>query len=598
MKISYNWLQSYIEEPLPSPEALTEKIIFGAFEVEETETLPNGDTVMDIKVLPDRAHDCLSHYGMAREVSGLLGLTLEKESCKIHQDVESDIKVTLESPVCRRYVARKVFGVRVGPSPEWLKERLEAVGQRSINNVVDATNYVMLSLGQPIHAFDYDKLASGHLVVRQAKEGESLTTLDGKTVALDDTVTVIADERQPLAIAGIKGGTAAEVDSSTKNIVIEVANFEPVAVRKTSKKIGIQNDSSKRFENEITPQLAGIAIHAITDLVVQVAGGQPEIPKDEYPNPVTQNTAAFSADDINRTLGTGIPPADIRDILNRYGYVFEEEGGLFKVTVPYARLDITGSHDMVEEVGRAYGYDRIVPKIPVIDFAPRQNEVFESVTAVKNDLVAKGYHEVQTYSFVKKGDFEVARGPVGKSSLRKNLADGLAAAYEMNKQNAPLLGVDEMKIFEVGTVFPKSGEEIRVALADKKGVQEMNIADYIQKVSPPFQGGAAEGRGGIGRSETEGYVAWSEYPFITRDIALWIPSETDPSEVLAVLKENSGDLSVLEPRLFDTFSKDGRTSVAFRLVFQSFDRTLTNDEVDAVMTTVYAKVADRGWEVR
>jgi len=233
MKISYNWLQTYIEEKLPEPEVLAEKIIFGAFEVEEQEKLATGDTVFEIKVLPDRAHDCLSHYGIAREVCGLLGLTLKPLVFKNHESVESDVQVSIETDMCRRYIGRKVFDVKIGPSPAWLVERLESIGQRSINNIVDATNYIMFGLGQPIHAFDYDKVFDGKIIIRNAHEGEQITTLDGKEITLSITDAVIADQEKALAIAGVKGGNAAEVTTETKNIIIEVANFDPVSVRKT-----------------------------------------------------------------------------------------------------------------------------------------------------------------------------------------------------------------------------------------------------------------------------------------------------------------------------------------------------------------------------
>lgn len=603
MKISYNWLQSYIEETLPEPEVLAEKIVFGAFEVEEREVIEHGDTVFEIKVLPDRAHDCLSHYGMAREVAGLLGLTLKPITFRTHESVQSDIKVSIETESCRRYIARKVFSVNVGPSPEWLKTRLESIGQRSINNIVDATNYIMFSFGQPIHAFDYDKLGSGNLIIRNAYDGEEMVTLDGKLVPLDPSMVVIANNSiMPadaqstgvLALAGVKGGNLAEVDEHTKTIVIEVANFDPVMVRKTARKLNLLTDSAKRFENELTPHLAGQIIHSITDLIVDVAGGQPQDPIDDYPKPVSQSNVIFSTDYINQVLGITLDPSEIRDILNRYGYVFEEESELFKVLVPYERIDITGPHDMVEEIGRAYGYEKIESRLPSFDFTPTTHETFAKISAIKRDLVEKNYQEVYTYTFVKKGEFEVARGAVGKSALRKNLSDGLATAYTLNKQHADLLGISDMKIFEVGTVFPKSGEVIHVGIADNQGVREMTLDEYLDK--NPLEINQYSFAPDSEKSKT--FVMWSEFPCITRDIALWIPSETSPQEVIDVLKDHGTELLVREPKIFDTFSKDGKTSAAFRMVFQSFERTLTNEEVDSIMSKIYQEVATKGWEVR
>ena len=593
MKISYKWLQDYITEKLPEPELLAEKIIFGAFEVEGVEKI-GDDTVFDIKVLPDRAHDCLSHYGIAREVSGLLGLTLKPIEYRRHYSIESDISVTIETDFCRRYIARKVVSVTVGPSPKWLSDRLESIGQRSINNIVDATNYVMFAYGQPMHAFDDDKMTTGKLMVRPGVSGESITTLDGKIIALDESVVVVADERHPLAIAGVKGGTVAEVDSSTKNIVIEVANFDPVGVRKTARKLGILTDSAKRFENELTQHLAGTMIHVITDLIVDIAGGQPEDPIDSYKNLAVQKTVAFTTRYINQVLGTEMTATEMADILNRYGYEFAQETDAFSVVVPYERIDITGPHDMVEEIGRAYGYEKIIPKIPEIDFKPQINESFAQICAVKNHLIEQGYSEVQTYAFTKKGDFEVAYGTAGKSALRTNLKDELQKSFELNKLNAPLLPSDEVKLFEVGTVFPKSGEEIHVAWVDKKSVQEMTLVEYVTKNNLSYSHYVFP----VSNSEPVSFKMWSEYPFITRDIALWIPSEVSPDEVSKVLNQYATDLLIREPRLFDTFAKEGKTSVAFRMVFQSFDRTLTNEEIDKVMEVIYEHVKEKGWEVR
>jgi phenylalanyl-tRNA synthetase beta chain len=606
MKINYNWLQDYIVEKLPEPEALAEKIIFGAFEVEEIQRLPlvggvaegrggiNAETVLDIKVLPDRAHDCLSHYGMAREVAGLLGLTLRTPEYRSYESIESVIQVSLKSPVCRRYIARKIVGVTVGESPAWLKARLESIGQRSINNIVDATNYAMFSLGQPMHAFDADKLSSNTITVRPAAVDEPLTTLDGKILALDADTAVIADDRHALAIAGVKGGTMAEVDSTTKNIILEVANFDPTAVRKTAKKLGIQTDSVKRFENELTPALAGTAIHAITDLIVDLAGGVPEDAVDVYPQSVTEKTLIISADYINRILGSYITREEIQAILRRYGYMFEEEGELFKVVIPPTRIDIVEPHDMVEEIGRAYGYDKIQPELPILAFTPTRNVVVTQMNTVRAHLLAQGYSEVMTYAFRKKGDFEVARGAVGKSALRTNLTDGLKESYELNKQHAALLNLDQVKIFEIGTVFPKTGEEIRVGIADTKGVREASLADYLasENLTSDHDNTYTAPR------EGKTFRMWSEYPYMTRDVAVWIPEGDDAPTAPVIIKENGTDLLQGEPRLFDQFSKDGRTSYAYRMVFQSYERTLTDEEVNAIMDRIHAEFKAKGWEVR
>jgi phenylalanyl-tRNA synthetase beta chain len=238
MLISYKWLQKYFNDKLPSPEDISEGIIFHAFEVESVEEV-NGDTVFDIKVLPDRAHDCLSHYGISKEIAVIFDLEIKKElklenqkeveiGVRTQDDSRSDLKENLviqnESDKCYRYMGRIIKNVKVTESPKWLKDSLISIGQKSINNIVDATNYVMFDLGNPIHAFDLDKLESSKIIIRNAKIGEKLTTLDKKDVELDESILIIADEKEPLAIAGIKGGTKAEVGIDTKNLIIEVAS--------------------------------------------------------------------------------------------------------------------------------------------------------------------------------------------------------------------------------------------------------------------------------------------------------------------------------------------------------------------------------------
>lgn len=597
MKINYNWLQDYIEEPLPPIETLAEKIIFGAFEVENFAEISAGTTtVLDIKTLPDRNHDCLGHYGVAAEVAGLLGLTLKPLSYNEYGSIASDVKVQVKSPVVRRYLARKVFGVSVRQSPQWLAERLESIGARSINNVVDATNYVMYTLGQPIHAFDYDKIGDGNITIRPAIEGEQITTLDGILVPLDERVTIIASDNhtEALAIAGVKGGSVARVDETTKNIIIEVATFDPVAVRKAAQQVNIHNDSSKRFENEISTHVAPDAMRMVTDLIVSLTGGAVEDVVDEYPQFEPTRTITFTADAINQKLGTSLTIAQINDILNRYRYSYEESGGIYSLVVPHNRIDVTGVHDMVEEIGRAYGYDRIEPVLPVIETQPQAHPLFATIIAVRNDLISKGYSEIQTYTFTKKGDFEVARGPIGKSALRKNLTDGMKKAYELNRDHAEFLPNQSLKAFEIGSVFTQAGEVVHVAYSDEKGmVTEQSLEDYVAS-----QGIDTNHTQPITQYSQAPFEPWSQYPAMVRDVAVWVPETVTPAELGALITSHAGDYLVKGPRLFDTFTKDGRMSCAFRLVFQSYDRTLTDEDIAPVMTAIYTSLTDKGYEIR
>lgn len=593
MKISYTWLQSHIVEPLPKPEELSETIIMHAFEVEDIERV-GDDTVMDIKVLPDRAHDCLSHVGIAREVAGLLGLTLKSQELSSYESIPTTLEVSNNSAVCRRYAGRIIRNVAIKESPEWLRSRLESIGQKSINAVVDATNYVLFDLGQPTHVFDLDKLSSQKIIIRQGIEGESITTLDGKEIALDETIAVISDESVPLAIAGVKGGTKAEVDSNTTNILLEVANFDPVSVRKTARRLGLLTDAAKRFENDLSPQTVGSAMDMLTHMILELAGGTVEGVVDTSPQQDLSREVLFTTSYISEKLGTTISVSEIKAILDRYQYEYREEGEDFALTVPYWRLDITGPHDMVEEIGRAYGYDKVPPVLPELSFLPEIKEPFGSILRAKADLLSRGYREVMTYTFTKKGAFEVARGPKGKSALRANLSDAIRESYEKNRLNAPVIGIDETKIFEIGSVFPETGEEIHVAWMDSKGVTEMSLNDFLEST------GSDRGTELVVKtlSVDHTFKAWSEFPHVVRDIAMWVPVGTRETEVTDLMKEHHHDLIVSGPRLFDRFEKDGQQSFAFRYVFQAKDRTLTDAEVNAACDPILGAIQARNWKIR
>jgi len=599
MKISYNWLQNYFEEKLPAPEKVAEAIILHAFEVESVDKV-GDDTVFDIKILPDRAHDCLSHWGIAKEISRILGLEIKEKEYKIFDSRPTELKIEVQDEKCLRYIGRVVRNIKVEPSPLWLKEKLEVIGQKSINNVVDVANFVMFDLGQPVHIFDMDKLKveSGKLkvIVRNAKNDEKITTLDKKEVNLDDSILVIADGKDPLAIAGIKGGTKAEVDNNTKNIVIEVANFNPISTRKTSKKINILTDAVKRYENKISPELCEKVMNDISSLIFKLAGGEAEDIIDIYPNKQKERKISFSVDFINKKLGEKISVSSIEDILKKYNYQYKVDNG-FEIVAPTLRLDLNIPEDMVEEIGRVYGYEKITPEAPKINFEPRVNETFYKILWARNKLLNEGYSEVMAYTFRDKGEVEVLASTSDKKFLRNNLADGLRKSLKINRVNAPLLGINEVKIFEIGTVFVKDKEEMHVAYSDKKNIVEKTLNEFC-------------GDSNVSLDEFKDFLKaksyklkpnfkmWSLFPFISRDIAVWVPSEVESNQVYKVIKENAGDLLIKDPYLFDEFKKDDKKSYAFRLIFQSMGRTLKDEEVNKIMDKIYSNIKEKGWEVR
>lgn len=594
MKISYNWLKWYVD-PLPNADELAEKIIFGAFEVEEKEIV-GDDTIFEIKVLPDRAHDCLSHRGIAHEIAGLLGSCFIDPTEKFIAPASrpTQLQIDIQTDKCRRYSARIIRNVKIGPSPDWVVKHLESIGQRSINNIVDATNLVMFDCGQPTHAFDVKKLVSEKIIIKTVSEPTIITTLSAEEKELQPAEMIISDENNPLAIAGVKGGNHAEVDTNTTDIVIEVANFDPVVVRKTARRLNILTDSAKRFENELTPELVPYAMRELSATIAEMCPDAVfEDIVDIYPSPSEQRHVSFTADYINKKLGISITENEIASILDRYGYEYAQDSETFTVAIPFERIDIIGPHDMIEEIGRAYGYEKIGAQLPVVTKKPEINAVFAKITAVKSDLVSKGYYEVMNYTFVKKGNYEVARGPVGKSALRTNLSDGLKESYELNRLNKDFLEIDDMKIFEIGTIFSKNGELFHVAYADKKSVIEKTLDEYITENNLEISEYILPET-----STVNAFAMWSEYPYIVRDVAVWVSGSVPSSEISDVIRNNATNLLVRGPRLFDTFTKDSRTSYAFRMVFQSFERTLQEEEISTIMDTITTSLQNNGWEVR
>ena len=610
MKVSYNWLQNYFEEKLPEPEKISEGIIFHSFEIEEMEKA-GEDTIFDIKILPDRAHDCLSHWGIAKEISAIFDLKIKEKKYKTFEPKQTKLEIKIQDEKCLRYMGRIVRNVKVVESPAWLKEKLNAIGQKSINNIVDAANFVMFDLGQPIHCFDLDKLKSPKIIIRNGKVGEKITTLDKKEITLDESILIIADEKDPLALAGIKGGAKAEVDLNTKNIVIEVANFNPTTTRKTAKKINILTDAVKRYENEISPELCGKVMDAITDLIFELAEGEVEEIVDIYPKKAEPREVSVSFGYINKRLGSNFSKEEIENVWKKLDFKYKEKDGEFEIEIPFLRIDIVGSHDLSEEVVRILGYEKIPEILPEIKLESKVNETFLKMLFARNKLLNEGYSEVMTYVFRDKGEVEVLASASDKKFLRTNLTDGLKESLKLNQANAPLLGMNEIKIFEIGTVFKKSGEEMHVAFGDKKGIKEMTLEEFFHKNSSPEEHGyfSAEkflvlepSRSQVSSEEnsySKKFKMWSLFPFIARDVAVWVPEGVASEEVQKIIKNNAGDMVIRGPELFDEFKKGDQISYAFRLVFQSFERTLTDQEVNDIMTKITNKIKEKnGWQVR
>jgi phenylalanyl-tRNA synthetase beta chain len=605
MKISYNWLKWYIPEA-PDAEKLADIFTYHVAEVESVEKLPDGDFVYDIKILPNRAHDLLSHQGIAREIASLLNIKYVDPTpkYKVPESQPTKLIKRIETPKCRRYMGRIVRNIKIGPSPEWVVKHLESIGQRSINNIVDATNIVTFDCGQPAHVFDLSKVKDLKLQVRNAKNGEKMTLLGGAEKILNDTMMIIADDYgNGLDIAGVKGGEYAELNENTKDIILECANFDAVSIRKTAQALNIVTDAKKRFENDLSPELASYGMLELSALIFEMC---PEAIfediVDVYPKKQEKRKLVFRADRISKILGISVSAGEIEDILKRYHIKFSAKGGPasgWEIIVPPMRLDLTIEEDMAEEIGRIMGYDKVKIKIPKIKFTPKQNDIYTKISLVREKLLADGYSEVMTYSFCDKGEVSVLASASDKKFLRTNLSDGLAASLKLNQINAPLLGTEETKVFEIGTIFKKGGEEINVAYGDKKEIKEMSLNEFCKSASPDtFAQVLGLGPDYSPKHTGSAFQMWSLFPFVARDVAVWVPEGVENKEVQKVIKENAGDMVVRGPELFDEFKKEGKISYAFRLVFQSYDRTLTDAEVNEIMDKINLKIEENGWQVR
>ncbi|MFZ5559733.1 MAG: phenylalanine--tRNA ligase subunit beta [Patescibacteria group bacterium] len=488
MKISYNWLKEYVKK-LPKPEKLADLLTMHSFEVKRLEKSRN-DYILDIDILPNRAHDCLSHIGVARECSALLNSKFEYRNPKLIEDKKLKttdfIKVEVkDKDACPRYTARVISEIKIGESPNWIQERLKAMGQKPINNVVDAANYVMFEIGQPLHAFDYDKLEGKQIIVRRAKKGEKIITLDNEICDLNENILVIADNKRPLALAGVKGGKKAEITNGTKTIVLESANFDIHTVRATSKETGIKTESSIRFEYGLDPNFTEQAI----DRVAQLIGGK--IAKgivDIYSKKVLPKKIKLNLEKIESVLGLKISKQEIIKKLRLLG--FEIDNSL-RVVVPTFRQDIEIEEDLIEEIGRLIGYNNIPTQLPFgLLGAAKLDDNLTIVNKVKTILEGVGFTEVYNNSFIGEGDLEKLdlsqkgylelENPlsVDLKYLRKDLLINLLRNIKDNLR--AYLGQDQgIKVFELGRVYRQKPNKIE---------EQRMLAGIIAKRSEKMKG--------------------------------------------------------------------------------------------------------------
>lgn len=433
------------------------------------EALDLDDHVIEFEITPNRP-DCLSMIGMARETSATFDLSVSYPSIEIKdetEDIKKYIEVEVKAPdLCRRFVGRAVKNIKIEKSPMWLQMRLMKAGVRPINNIVDITNYVMLELGQPLHAYDLDTLAENKIIVRRAESDEKTTTLDGVERQLDEDVLVIADAKNTIGIAGIMGGEDTEVSNDTKTIFLEGANFNKKNVRTSSRKLGLRTEASSRFEKGIDPNVAELAVDRACQLIEQLGAGQVINGKiDLYKDKLKEWSINVRPNRINNILGTKLSVAEITDILNRLELSVKTKGDELLVTVPTFRGDLVKEIDIVEEVARIYGYNAIESTLPKGATWGAKTNAQEIEDYTKDTLNGLGLNEITTYSFVSPKSLSSINIPedsflgrsiklinplgeeysVMRTSLMPNMLDVLSTNYKRNVPTA--------LAFELGSIF-------------------------------------------------------------------------------------------------------------------------------------------------
>lgn len=437
-----------------------------------------SDTVLDIDLTPNRP-DCLSMIGIAREAAAIQAVPMSIPEIQLPDapgDIHSMTSVTIEAPdLCPRYAARLLENITIEPSPFWLQDRLLSVGLRPINNIVDVTNFVMLETGQPLHAFDFDRLSGHRIIVRTASEGERFKTLDGKERLLSDQMLMICDDSTPVAIGGIMGGYDSEIISKTRRVLLESACFNPSSIRKTAKKLGLNSDASHRFERGVDPDGTLYALNRAAQLILDISKGATLVGGliDQHPGKPDTRIVTLDIQKTNTLLGTSLQGDVISKILQSVGFTIQRSTDkTLEVAVPSYRVDVTRPVDLVEEVARLYGYDKIQTTYPLIPAQKRSiSPLFDLRRKIKQLLTGVGFTEALNYSFISKHSCERLNLPEDdprqrfihilnplsedQSVMRTSLVPGLLETMRGNLANQ----VKNLKLFEIGKTFISTGKD-------------------------------------------------------------------------------------------------------------------------------------------
>ncbi len=492
MIVSRNWLSEYVPVDM-SIEQLTDRLTMSGLNLEKFSPI-GSDIAIDLEVTSNRP-DCLGHIGVAREVSVLFGspLTIPAAQPVAGSEKAADAtSVTLEcGDLCHEYHARVIKGVKIGPSPNWLQDRLKAAGINSVNNVVDVTNYVMLECGQPLHAFDFDKLKEGRIVVRRAIKGEKITAIDQKDYVLTEDMCVIADAGGAVAVAGVMGGFDTEISDGTVNVLVETASFEPISVRATARALKLHSPSSFRFERKVNRHNMDWASRRCCELILQVAGGElldGSVVAGEAAGTCEPVTLRFSQ--VTRILGIEIPSAFCVDILQNLGLkctAKSDETATFEI--PSWRLDLTRECDLIEEIARIHGYDQIPDTVPLPVVATARSRREQVGDAIRALLPSCGFFESLTLSFISEDQRQLfkPRGELSavavnhssrshENQMRQSLVPSLLQCRRQNER----YGNQNAELFEIAKVYLSAGEGKPEVEAEPMMVSMVSGRDFLQ----------------------------------------------------------------------------------------------------------------------
>lgn len=636
---------------------------------------PLEDSVIEFELTPNRA-DCFSILGLTREIAAFYDYKLQYPPIKLkeegREEINNKIQVSIkDKDLCFRYIARVIEDIKIGPSPLWMQRRLQACGVRPINNIVDVTNYVMLELGQPLHAFDYDKIKGKEIIVRRAYKGETITTLDGKQRELNEEMLVIADKERPVAIAGIMGGKDSEIKENTKTVLLESAVFYGPNIRRTGRALGLRTEASMRFEKGLDPEIAMLASERACQLIEELGIGK--ISKgyiDVYP--VIQEKVSLKLDHkkINRLLGTNISLDKMAEILKKLNFEVGEENGELYVIPPSYRRDITCIADLAEEIARIYGYDNIPSSLPSeISTVGKTKKVHRIKSRVEELLINNGFSEVYNYSIINPRKLDMIMVPEGHphrkmisiinplseemSVLRTTLLPGIIDVVKFNiNQKA-----EEVKIFEIGKTYHTESlplkelpeEKTRLTLGMfgsnidfyeiKRVIETLLAALRIKQVkfkraeyyalhpgrcaeiylNDNLLGVVGEIHPDVAENyELEGkriyvaeldfdllieksdevirYTPLPKFPPADRDLAFVLEENIEVADVIELIKETAGPL-LENIEIFDIYRgekiPEGKKSVAFSLLFRSYERTLRDEEINEIQDKIIKAVEEK-----